>query len=201
VWPFRRKPNALVQQAIDPEALKGIIAAVQALQSAEPDFRFQGSAGLCLRPGKPGAKPDKGERPQATVADATTILKKAQELYERRERVAARVTQDDMGFLWIALRYSDLEPVADMMSKLVRASIDAGFGRNLLVALFRCEQQRQEVQVIFSCGSQRFYPFAPQEQQRRDTTLELALASRLENVVPVERLERWHGVWGAPLSA
>ena len=44
-----------------------------------------------------------------------------------------------------------------------------------------------------------FYPFAPQEGQRRDNLLEIQVRDLLGNDLPLEpQLSRWMPVWGAP---
>ena len=77
---------------------------------------------------------------------------------------------------------------------------DAGFGGSLLCSLIGftdADHRRLGLVYLFKKGT--FYPFAPEEGQRRDNALELQVRGILDTDLRIEPdLSRWLAVWGAP---
>ncbi|HEX4818484.1 MAG TPA: hypothetical protein VFV66_37580 [Nonomuraea sp.] len=109
---------------------------------------------------------------------------------------------DRYGYTWLLVRRAP-DAVSDLVTELhaVNSSLEsAGFGPSLLCSLVSFagpDGRRLALVYLYKRGT--FYPFAPQDGQRRDTALELQVKGVLEGELPLERdLTRWFPVWGAP---
>ena len=78
---------------------------------------------------------------------------------------------------------------------------EAGFGAQLLAAVFKFDGGKQPVYWVYSFKRGTFWPFVPTgEDQERDNAEELELKAKLEPELPIEQdLSRWFAVFDAPL--
>jgi hypothetical protein len=83
----------------------------------------------------------------------------------------------------------------------VNSSLEAGgFGPLLLctIAAFR-DSGGKRLGLVYLYKRGTFYPFAPQDGERRDNATELQVRGVLGNDLKIEPdLGRWFPVWGAP---
>jgi hypothetical protein len=128
------------------------------------------------------------------------------ELKELVERVAAECgsrveeTGDEYGYRWIVLHDDDFEDLVSAIHLVAGELVAAGFGGQLLAALFRFDGRGQPVYVVYGYKRGAFWPFVPTGADKRDNAQELALKAKLERELPMEDdLSRWFGLFGAPL--
>jgi hypothetical protein len=78
---------------------------------------------------------------------------------------------------------------------------EAGFGGQLLAAVFKFEGGKEPVYWVYGYKRGAFWPFVPAgEGKERDNAEELELKAKLEKELPIEPdLSRWFGVFDAPL--
>ncbi|MDX8034835.1 hypothetical protein SK803_31855 [Lentzea sp. BCCO 10_0856] len=113
---------------------------------------------------------------------------------------------DEYGYTWITCHQSTVDLPA-LMTQLhaVNATLaDAGFGPSLLCTVVGftapspAPASRLGLVYLFKRGT--VYPFAPLDEQRRDTALEMRVRAALAGELPVETdLERWFPIWNAPV--
>jgi hypothetical protein len=123
-------------------------------------------------------------------------------LLDADEGPAVERTTDQFGYTWLVARHdpTDLSAlVTDLHA--VNTTLEAqGFGPGLLCSLVGFSDpsgRRLGLVSLYKHGT--FYPFAPQDGQRRDNILELQIRDLVTNDLPVEpQLNRWMPVWGAP---
>lgn len=176
------------------------LAIAQSLLETEFKQRPAGKAGLCLRVHS-GNKKD--TTPHLTVADLEGIADRALGIGAVVSGTEFKATQDQFKFLWLICKNDDLADLLTAMSKVVTGLRGKGNTANLLIAMvqFRKEDE-SNVFWMYEFDRDRFYPFVPLEDPRRDNDLEMKMAAKLEKVIPTEpQLERWHALWGAPFEA
>ena len=113
------------------------------------------------------------------------------------------VETDEYGYRWVLVGGDRFEDLAMSLYVVGQSFIERGGKDLLLAAVFPFTFEGQEVHWIFTFKDGAFYPFAPvPETQRRNNELELELAAKAAEHLPVEkRLERWFALWGAPFEA
>jgi len=107
---------------------------------------------------------------------------------------------DGFGFTWLVCRNDDLAALCTDLHA-VNTSLQAqGFGTGLLCSVVPfAGPDGRRVGVVYLYKRGTFYPFAPQEGERRDNLLELQVRDLLDGELPIEAdLQRWLAVWGAP---
>ena len=113
-----------------------------------------------------------------------------------------RRRSDAFGFQWLVVRDPDFEDLVTTVH-LVSSELEArGFGGQLLAAEFAFDGESRRVYVIYGYKTGTFWPFIPTgKDQERDNAEELRLKNELGDELPVEpQLERWLGLFGAPLE-
>lgn len=110
---------------------------------------------------------------------------------------------DEYGYRWVLLADDQFEDLAMGLYVVSQSFTERGGGDLLLAAVFPFVYEGQQVQWIFTHKRGCFYPFAPlPDSQRRNNELEMALAAKVADHLPVEkRLEQWFALWGAPFHA
>jgi hypothetical protein len=174
----------------DLDALFGIGSAAVTLE-ASMGLAATGRAGVCFKAVEAAVFDElvreTEELLHATSADAgTTISRHA----------------DEFGFSWIVIHDPDVEDLATTSHVISRSLEDRGFSERLLCAVFGFDGPPGAVDLVYAYKRGAFYPFAPREGKRRDTTLELRVKGLLERELAFEaELERWYPVWEAPVSS
>jgi len=156
----------------------------------ELGLRTAGAAGVCFKPLSAGdfmrAENDLQELLDKVAADSGSKL-------ERRE--------DSFGFTWIVVRDTELEDQAATIHTVSSGLEEAGFGAQLLAAVFKFEGAKEPVFWVYGFKRGAFWPFVPTgEGQERNNAEEMELKAKLEPELPIEPdLSRWFGVFDAPL--
>ena len=109
--------------------------------------------------------------------------------------------EDAFGYTWIIVRDSDLEDQVTGVHAVAQGLEEAGFGGQLLAAVFKFEGGKEPVYWVYGYKRGAFWPFVPVgEGKERDNAEELELKAKLEKELPIEPdLSRWFGVFDAPL--
>jgi hypothetical protein len=113
-----------------------------------------------------------------------------------------RRRSDTFGFQWLVVRDPDFEDLVTTVH-LVSSELEArGFGGQLLAAEFAFDGPNGRVYIIYGYKTGTFWPFIPTgKDQERDNAEELRLKNELGDELPIEpQLERWLGLFGAPLG-
>ncbi|MSP78789.1 MAG: hypothetical protein EXR67_04470 [Dehalococcoidia bacterium] len=198
MWLFGRSKAKDAPSKIKPDKLS-TLATVSNILEEQFHMRPIGKLGLCLRPHS-GAKKDTS--PKLTEPDLEAFANNALGIGAVTSGTEFKATQDQYKYLWLVLRNDDLPDLLSAGSKIITAIKEKGHDANLVAAVipFRSEDGK-EVNWIYELDRDRFYPFVPQTEPRRDNQLEVELATKTEKDLPVEQqLERWRAVWGAPLD-
>jgi hypothetical protein len=155
-------------------------------------FKPTGSGSVCFR--------------QVEGRSFSDVQKEIQDLLDmssgKEGGLPVEVTKDSYGFTWlVSSRMSDeLEALVTDLHAVNSSLVDAGFGPQLLCTLvaFRDDQERR-LALIYLYKRGTFYPFAPQNGERRDNALELEVRGVIGDDLKWEQdLTRWFPVWGAP---
>jgi hypothetical protein len=156
----------------------------------ELGLRTAGAAGVCFKP-----------------LSAGDFVRAENELQELLDRVAVdsgsrlERREDKFGYTWIVVRDSDLEDQVTAVHAVDSGLEEAGFGAQLLAAVFKFDGGKHPVYWVYGYKRGTFWPFVPTgEGQERDNAEELELKAKLEPELPIEPdLSRWFGVFDAPL--
>ena len=169
------------------DSLFAITTAAVAMES-EFGLKPDGLAAICF-------KPMESSKYDSARSEIDDILK----LSMTATGTKYRIEKDNYEFLWIRLEDRDFEDLVTVIHMISQTLIDQGFGTQLLCAVYRF-QGENTVYWIYSFKQGRFYPFVPQEGQKRKTSLEFRLKALLENELPVEKdMEKWYPLWGMPI--
>ncbi|MBM3947223.1 MAG: hypothetical protein FJ315_07505 [SAR202 cluster bacterium] len=194
MWPFRRGGG---------KAASGVTLRLSSIATALPaltdklELQPRGRAGLCFRP----SSPNKRNKLQALTQDTVAVLAgDALSSDLGSPAVPFKVEKDSFGYLWVVFRDASYEALASAVIKVADAAVRQGYGDRLAVTLFPFKRGQQDVFWIFNFASGRFYPFVPTNDTQRDNELELSMARTVPKELPIDpALERWRGLWGAPV--
>ena len=163
-------------------------SAAVTLQTAA-GFTPTGTGSVCFRA-------PEGAAYQQTQDEVVSLLR------EDADKPDVQVHRDDFGFTWLVVDRveDDVEGLCTDLHAVNAALEEQGFSTGLLCSLvpFR-DASGREVGLVYLYKQGTFYPFAPQDQQRRDNLLEIQVRDLLANDLPLEpQLSRWMPLWGAP---
>jgi hypothetical protein len=169
------------------DALFALPAAAITLQTSA-GFTPTGRGSVCYR--------------AAEGAAFTQTQRDVVELLDNDDDPDVEQSTDGYGFTWLLARQSP-DDLAALVTDLhtVNTSLEAqGFGPALLCSLVGfSDQAGRTLGLVYLYKQGTFYPFAPQQGQRRDNLLELQVRDLLDSDLPVEpQLSRWMPLWGAP---
>ncbi|MFL2803976.1 MAG: PspA-associated protein PspAB [Dehalococcoidia bacterium] len=109
------------------------------------------------------------------------------------------IETDDHGTKWVIFSsrsFENLISITDEFSKIIAAQ---DLGDRMIAAIFKSNLTEQKCYWICNYRSSKFYPFVPQENQTRNSELEMTLGHTLSKLgIPVELHEKWYPVWDAP---
>lgn len=186
---FRRRSRPQSQQ----DRLLALASARITLESVHR-LRPTGRAGVCFRPQSSSAF-------ETLMSDLPGLLGIVQREADTRFRLLA----DDYGTRWVVLQDADFEDLLSAVQLAADTFRERGFGEQLLAAVFPFRSEpdftgkRQTVVWIYHFRRATFYPFIPRPGQKRDNAQELAIASKMEKELPIEKaLEAWYPLWGIP---
>ena len=169
------------------DALFALPSAAITLQTAA-GFRPTGAGSVCYR--------------AAEGAAFAAAQRDLVELLDNDDDPDVEESVDSFGFTWLLAR-QDPDDLAALVTDLhtVNTSLEAqGFGPGLLCSLVGfTDDAGRRLGLVYLYKQGTFYPFAPQDGQRRDNLLEIQVRDLLKNDLPIEpQLNRWMPVWGAP---
>ncbi|MBW3558003.1 MAG: hypothetical protein KY454_13800 [Actinobacteria bacterium] len=111
---------------------------------------------------------------------------------------------DRYGYRWVVVEDPDLEDLVGSVHLVNRSLEDAGYGSQLLCSVFgfsAASGSGGPCHLVYLYKRGAFYPFAPQQGERRDNELELQVRGALDGELPLEpELSRWFPLWGLPLG-
>jgi len=170
------------------DALFGLPSAAITLQTAA-GFRATGLGSVCYRAAE-------GAAFAQTQTDVVALLD-SDDKGPDVER-----TTDQYGFTWLVSR-QDPDDLSTLVTDLhaVNTTLEAqGFGPGLLCSLVVfADDSGRKLALVYLYKQGTFYPFAPQDAQRRDNLLEIQIRDLLKTELPIEpQLNRWMPVWSAP---
>ncbi len=124
------------------------------------------------------------------------------ELLDNDDDPDVEQSTDDFGFTWLLARQKpdDLAALVTDLHTVNTSLEEQGFGSSLLCSLVGfTDPTGRRLGLVYLYKQGTFYPFAPQDGQRRDNLLEIQIRDLLANDLPLEpALNRWMPVWGAP---
>jgi hypothetical protein len=150
-----------------------------------------GEAAVCF-------KPASGQGFAAASEELQGLL----ELAVKEAGSTLRITDDSYGYRWVAVVDPEVEDLVTAVH-LVNSTLEQyGFGPQLLCSVFAfADDQQRRFHLVYLYKRGTFYPFAPQDGERRDNELELRVKATLAGELPVEpELARWFALWGLPLG-
>lgn len=189
---FRRHPPEQATQS-------RLLALASARITLESVHRLHptGHAGICFRPQSSSAF-------ETLMADLPGLLG----ITRKEAGTRFRIVADDYGTRWVVLQDDDFEDLISAVQLTADTFRERGFGPQLLAAVFpfmsepTFDGKRQTVLWIYHFRRATFYPFVPRPGQKRDNAQELAIASKMEKELPIEKaLEAWYPLWGIPFLA
>jgi hypothetical protein len=156
---------------------------------AGTDFAPTGAGSVCFRAAEGRAFSD--------------IEKDVRELLSMGEnKTPVEVSADTYGFTWLVCHHApdDIEGLVTDLHAVNSSLEAAGFGPQLLCTIvgFR-DSTGRSLGLVYLYKRGTFYPFAPQQGERRDNALEMQIRGVLGDDLKIEPdLSRWFPVWGAP---
>jgi hypothetical protein len=184
------------------DALFGVTGAAVTLE-ASAGLKPTGQAAVCF-------KPASGQG----FAAASEELRGLLDLAVKEAGSTLRLEDDRYGYRWVVVGDPDLEDLVTAVH-LVNSTLEQyGFGPQLLCSVFGFTEpggsgglkdsppvnQARRCHLVYLYKRGTFYPFAPQEGERRDNELELQVRAALGGDLPIEpELGRWFALWGIPL--
>jgi hypothetical protein len=170
------------------DALFALPDAAITLQAAT-DFTPTGTGSVCFRAAEGRAFSD-------IENDVRELLSMGD------DKTPVEVSSDSYGFTWLVCHHSP-DDIGGLVTDLhaVNSSLEnGGFGPQLLCTIlgFR-DGGSHPLGLVYLYKRGTFYPFAPQQGERRDNATELRIKGVLADDLKIEPdLARWFPVWGAP---
>lgn len=163
-----------------------------------------GRAAVCFKPVEMGA-----------FAELTRDMDQLLELAGQSTGTRVSRTDDRYGFRWLVMEDDDVDDLVTTAHLVNQTIEEHGFSEQLLCSVFGFlpdegdapgrgawpeEGSGPPLYLVYLYKRGTFYPFAPLEEPRRDSALELRLKGVLGGELPFEpELERWYPVWGVPV--
>jgi len=177
----------LVQSNLD--QLFGLSASAISLE-AQLNLKSTGAAALSFRPVSSGDF-------KQLESDLQGLLNVSKD----DTQITWRTFTDPYGYQWMLLQTPDLESLAASVYTLSRELEDAGYGEQLLAAVFQFRDDHgATVYWIYNFKRGTWYPFVPSGAKQRDNALELRLSAVMKSELKIENdMTRWFPLWGIPL--
>jgi len=151
-----------------------------------------GRAAVCFKPVEMGA-----------FEELTRDMDQLLEMAGKTSGTSVTRTDDRYGFRWVVLEDGDFDDLVTTAHLVNQTIEEHGFSEQLLCSVFGFRADGEEagtVYFVYLYKRGTFYPFAPLEEPKRDSALELRLQGALGGELPIEsELERWYPVWGVPV--
>ena len=173
----------------DPDDLFGMSTAYITME-AELDCPSTGHAALCF-----------SDVDSTDFADTVREVRDILEAGGAETGTEASIEVDDQGYRWVILEDADPEDLVTNVHFAADTFVERGYGSRLLAALFGFERRResgdrQPVYWVYSFRRGSYYPFAPQPDRERDSSLEFKLQSVLDGELEIEDdTSYWYPLW------
>lgn len=112
------------------------------------------------------------------------------------------MTEDSYGYLWITFEAKKVEDMLAGVTAVGDTIQEKAFGDHILAAVFEFQSSRDNSQIylIYSYKRNKFYPFAPKENKKRDSEKEMQVMATVADEMPFERdMALWYPLWDLPL--
>lgn len=172
----------------DPDDLLALPGAAMTVES-QVGYAPTDEAALCF------AAADAGGFEQ-TLDDLRSVLSATQ----AEAGTDASWTEDDHGYRWLVLEDEDQTDLATALQFAAEEFRDRDFGDQLLAALVafaaRDGTGDGRAYLVYAFDRGRYYPFAPEGTDERDTAMEFRLQSVLAQELPFEEeRSQWFPLW------
>jgi hypothetical protein len=156
---------------------------------AATDFTPTGIGSVCFREveGKAFADIEK---------DVTDLLSMSE------SKAPISLSADSYGYTWVVCTHAtdDIEGLVTDLHAVNYSLEGSGFGPQLLCTILGFHgSSGSRLGLVYLYKRGTFYPFAPQQGERRDNATELRIRGVLGDDLKIESdLGRWFPLWGAP---
>lgn len=171
-------------RAADPDDLFGMSTAYMTME-AELGYRPTDEAALCFS----GVD-------SKSFEDAQQEVERILEAGKEETGTEAHLNTDSHGYQWVVLQDPDFEDLITSLHFAADTFVEQGFGSRLLATLFAFEKEEKNVYWIYSFRRGKYYPFAPQPGNERDSSAEFKLESVLDGELEIEDdKDYWYPLW------
>ncbi len=112
------------------------------------------------------------------------------------------MTEDSYGYLWITFEAKKVEDLLAGLTAVGDTIQEKAFGDHILAAVFEFKSSRDNSQVylIYSYKRNKFYPFVPEGNKKRDSEKEMQVMATVADEMPFEKDGAlWYPLWDLPL--
>jgi hypothetical protein len=112
------------------------------------------------------------------------------------------MTEDSYGYLWITFEAKKVEDLLAGLTAVGDTIQEKAFGDHILAAVFEFKSSRDNSQVylIYSYKRNKFYPFVPEGNKKRDSEKEMQVMAAVADEMPFEKdMALWYPLWDLPL--
>jgi hypothetical protein len=171
-------------RAADPDDLFGMSTAYMTME-AELGYQPTDEAALCFS----------GVDSKA-FEDAQQEVERILEAGKEETGTEAILNTDSHGYQWVVLQDPDFEDLITSLHFAADTFVEEGFGSRLLAAVFSFEKDGKNAYWVYSFRRGKYYPFAPQSSNERDSSAEFKLESILDGEIAIEDdKDYWYPLW------
>lgn len=112
------------------------------------------------------------------------------------------MTEDPYGYLWITFEAKKVEDLLAGITAVGDTIQEKAFGDHILAAVFEFRNSRDSSQIylIYSYKRNKFYPFAPEGNKKRNPEKEMQVMATVVEEMPLEKdMALWYPLWDLPL--
>jgi hypothetical protein len=172
----------------DADALFSLCSAQITLET-NLDLRYTGKAAMSL-------KSVSGRFFTEAVAEIKHFL----DVSKADSDLSYRIINDSFGYLWIIFESSKIEDIILGISAVGQIIHDRSFAKQLLAALFQFSNRKNNNDanqyLVYNYTLNKFYPFAPLNENKRDDKIEREIMKTIVDELPVEKdVSLWYPIW------
>jgi hypothetical protein len=172
----------------DADALFSLCSAQITLET-NLDLRYTGKAAMSL-------KSVSGRFFTEAVAEIKHFL----DVSKADSDLSYRIINDSFGYLWIIFESSKIEDIILGISAVGQIIHDRSFAKQLLAALFQFSNKKNNNDanqyLVYNYTLNKFYPFAPLNENKRDDKIEREIMKTIVDELPVEKdVSLWYPIW------
>jgi hypothetical protein len=172
----------------DADALFSLCSAQITLET-NLDLRYTGKAAMSL-------KSVSGRFFTEAVAEIKHFL----DVSKADSDLSYRIINDSFGYLWIIFESSKIEDIILGISAVGQIIHDRSLAKQLLAALFQFSNKKNNNDanqyLVYNYTLNKFYPFAPLNENKRDDKIEREIMKTIVDELPVEKdVSLWYPIW------